>query len=504
MNTNQIPVFCRIALLFVGVLLVLTACGEQNTVIPAATSVVNPGIVAAIRTTPIAGKPGANSSTSNQLEACALVTQKEAEEALGGPVTVQRNVAAIMVFTECDYTIKTGNNRIRVELISKDANSYYTKSKKEAADYVLTDVAGLGDQAFKYSTNEGSDLYLTVLKGDNICRITVTKLADNDKQATALMQKAVGRLTNGGAVQPTPQSAASKTKITPVAVVTTAKSGSKTTSVAAVTTAKSGSSAPDGIIHVCTLLTQEEAAAVLSEPVTQVDASADAANFPQGSGTCNYVSESGGLTIKVNFSQLNKTDFEASMTDLNAQPVEGVGDTAFWGGNQLSILKGTVNLVIFPLTSKPDVTTPLDKAKAIAPKILGRLTTSKAAAALNSTAAPIVRTTDAEVPVYPGAQLVRNEANSFGTSNTYISTDSYAKVTGWIKKALEDKGWTSTYMIEAEPGVTIAVGGKATDGRIIQLTISGPQKAGRNAGEDAAGKQIELAPNSTMIELHFQ
>ena len=436
MSMSQIALFCRIALLFIAVTLVLAACGEQSSVPPAATNVINPGIATTTQITPVAGKPDTSNTTSGQLEACALVTQQEAEEALGSPSTVERHIATVMVFSECDYTVKQGEKRIRIELIVKGGNSYYTKTKKDVANYSPSDVAGLGDQAFKYSENEDSDFYLTVLKGDSVCRITVTNLKDNDKQATALMQKAVGRLTNGGTVPPTAQPAIKKT--TPVAAIATTvtKSGSNAPSIAPVTVANSGSNGPEVVVHVCSLLTRDEAAIVLGGPVDQMEASADGANFPQGSGTCDYTNQGGGLTIKVNFTQLNKSDFEATMKDLNAEPVAGVGDAAFWVGNELTILKGTVDLVIFPLNLTMDAATTLDKAKAIAPQILGRLAKSPAAAALTTTAAPIKRTTATEVPVYPGAQLVKNEVNSFGTSSTYISTDNYTNITGWIKKSL--------------------------------------------------------------------
>ena len=211
-NMSRTTLFIRIALLVVSVALLLTACGEQDTVAPAATSgaVVNTGIVATPQVTPVALKPGATNSPGSQLEACALVTQKEADEALGDPSILQKTAAPLAGFTECDFSVNKGEKHIRIELITRGGSAYYPKAKKDSSDYAPVDVAGLGDQAFKYSQNEGSDVILAVLKGNSVCRIKVSNLADNDKQVTALMRKAIGRLnsTGTGAIQPTSRTAA--------------------------------------------------------------------------------------------------------------------------------------------------------------------------------------------------------------------------------------------------------------------------------------------------------
>ena len=209
-NMSHIILFSRIALLVVSVTLLLTACGEQDAAVSAATSsaVVNTGITATPQVTPVAFKPGATNSPGSQLEACVLVTKKEADEAIGNPSTLQKHAAPLAGFTECDYAVNKSEKYIRIELITKGGSSYYNKTKKDSSDYVHADVAGLGDQAFKYSENGGSDVFLVVLKGDSVCRIKVSHLADNDKQVTTLMQKAIGRLTNAGVVQPTSRTVA--------------------------------------------------------------------------------------------------------------------------------------------------------------------------------------------------------------------------------------------------------------------------------------------------------
>jgi hypothetical protein len=209
-NMSQTTLFSRIALLVVSVTLLLTACGQQDTVAPAATSggSVNTGTVATPQVTPVAIKPGTTNSTSSQLDACALVTQKEADEAIGDPSTLEKHAAPLAGFTECDYSVNKGEKHIRIELISKGGGAYYSKAKAESSDYAPVDVAGLGDLAFKYSENEGSDVILAVLKGNSVCRIKVSNLTDNDKQVTDLMQKAIGHLAGTGAVQLTFQTAA--------------------------------------------------------------------------------------------------------------------------------------------------------------------------------------------------------------------------------------------------------------------------------------------------------
>ena len=40
-------------------------------------------------------------------------------------------------------------------------------------------------------------------------------------------------------------------------------------------------------------------------------------------------------------------------------------------------------------------------------------------------------------------QGIYYDVSSFGTLSTYVSTDSYSTITGWILKALEDNGWTA-------------------------------------------------------------
>ncbi len=190
---SQVILLCRITLLLVSVTLVLAACGEQTTVPPVANSLVNTPIVGTPLVNPIATKPGATSSTPGQIQACDLVIQKEADEALGSPSEKHENVLGGNTgFSACDYKVNDSKGKITISLGTKGADVIFTSNKAEQQS---VEVAGLGDRAFKYSKNEGTTLVLVVQKGNNLCQIKLEDLADSDTKATALMKKAIERLS---------------------------------------------------------------------------------------------------------------------------------------------------------------------------------------------------------------------------------------------------------------------------------------------------------------------
>lgn len=277
----------------------------------------------------------------------------------------------------------------------------------------------------------------------------------------------------------------------------TTSSPAKTTQKPGATTAKTAT----GVLHICSLLSKDEAAASLGGTVDVMDAASDALG-EFGQANCNYTTSTGGLTVQVSLTDQSKADFEKGFQSTNPQAVSGLGDAAFFLGGQLSTLKGRVVVVIFLLNPAKGSQT-LSNATILTQKILAAIgKTSRASDLTSSVAAGTGKqVTAADVPVYPGSVRV-NSDEAFGNQiATFTSTDSYATVVNWYKKLISDKSWTGSAALEPEADYTIVSAYKFTTDANSQLSVSieGPKKADRVAGSDANGSPIVLSPNATLI-----
>jgi hypothetical protein len=125
-------------------------------------------------------------------------------------------------------------------------------------------------------------------------------------------------------------------------------------------------------IDPCALVTKAEAEEALGAPVGEAEKPKEA-NIPPSLATCRYVAKSGQhvsvltITVRIGSSPSeSKSGFESTKEMFTgAQPVPGIGDDAFWFGDQLNVLKGKVYLIIGGVER--------DKAAALAQTALKRL-----------------------------------------------------------------------------------------------------------------------------------
>jgi len=138
--------------------------------------------------------------------------------------------------------------------------------------------------------------------------------------------------------------------------------------------------APAKAVSACTLLTQEEAAALLGEPVEKPTDSATGGTVTN----CNWMTPSFNMvgilvrlasspaeaeTVRQEARQQSK-----SLSGVDPEEVAGLGANAYWAGgniNQLNVFKGNYWLII--TASKGNSSDNLSLAKAVAEKALPRL-----------------------------------------------------------------------------------------------------------------------------------
>ncbi len=111
------------------------------------------------------------------------------------------------------------------------------------------------------------------------------------------------------------------------------------------------SDAPE--IDPCTLVTGDEAGSVLGASVAEGQRPSEA-NIPPRLVTCRYVAQRGEGMAVLTVMVRSSTNADEATTGFGmardqyegAQPVDGVGDEAFWLGNQLNVLEGPEYLII--------------------------------------------------------------------------------------------------------------------------------------------------------------
>lgn len=133
-------------------------------------------------------------------------------------------------------------------------------------------------------------------------------------------------------------------------------------------------------VSACSLLTQEEAAAILGEPVEKPTDSATG----QTVTNCNWMTPSFhmvGILVRLASSpaeaetvRLEARRQSKGLSGVDPQDVTGLGESAYWAGgdiNQLNVFKGNYWLII--TASKGKANDNLALAKAVAAKALPRL-----------------------------------------------------------------------------------------------------------------------------------
>jgi hypothetical protein len=138
----------------------------------------------------------------------------------------------------------------------------------------------------------------------------------------------------------------------------------------------------------CTLVTSAEAEAALGEPVGPPRS--ETRPTPGGEGSvCKFRSTARGksLSVNVHYSSTDLSGRAAGIKDnlkaagySNVHDVAGVGDSAVWGTNsvlgkpvgELTVLKGKAVMLVIIINGLPDSDSALDRAKALAAKVLPR------------------------------------------------------------------------------------------------------------------------------------
>jgi len=137
---------------------------------------------------------------------------------------------------------------------------------------------------------------------------------------------------------------------------------------------------PPKAVSACSLLTQEEAAAILGEAVEKPTNSATGGTV----SNCNWMTPSFhmvGILVRLAASpaEAETVRVEAhrqskSLSGVDPEDVTGLGEAAYWAGgniNQLNVFKGNYWLII--TASKGKASDNLALAKAVAEKALPRL-----------------------------------------------------------------------------------------------------------------------------------
>jgi hypothetical protein len=227
-----------------------------------------------------------------------------------------------------------------------------------------------------------------------------------------------------------------------------------------------------------------------------------------GSGSCTYSGTNPNtLAIVLNPNSQSIADFEDGAKKFQVPLVPGIGDAAYLLLDQLIVIKGTITVTVEYLRFGVGDDTLLADTKTVAQKVLDRLATGGLASNLTSTVAassskPV---TQADIPVYPGATRFNSEDSGIGILSSFTSPDSYEKIVAWYKQAFQDKEWLGSYVMEFEPGYTIASAAKSSNDGAIQThivaSIYGPKKADRQPRKDENDKPIILDPAATLIEV---
>ncbi|MET0424129.1 MAG: DUF3558 family protein, partial [Actinoplanes sp.] len=145
-------------------------------------------------------------------------------------------------------------------------------------------------------------------------------------------------------------------------------------SAAATAAATTGSAATSGLGSVkdggdipdpCTLLSEAEATDLTGRDVTQIDQ--DGAGAGDTTRFCQWQQDGGQLAVFL--SRTTAADFQSTIA--GAEPVDGVGEDAFWFSGHLYVLYGTVQIDVYSRGGEDPVN--LDDAQQVAKVLIPRV-----------------------------------------------------------------------------------------------------------------------------------
>jgi hypothetical protein len=139
--------------------------------------------------------------------------------------------------------------------------------------------------------------------------------------------------------------------------------------------------APAAPLSACSLLTIEEAAAIIGEPIEEPNESNSGSTVSNCNWSARSLSGRGlGILIRRAYSDAEAArvytearDQSKSLSNVDPQTVSGLGDNAYWAGgnlNQLNVFKGRYWLIIMAMAGQEDA---LRIAQQVAEKALERL-----------------------------------------------------------------------------------------------------------------------------------
>ncbi len=136
-------------------------------------------------------------------------------------------------------------------------------------------------------------------------------------------------------------------------VLACACGGTSDDSTGSTTAAESAAAEAMTTVDPCALVTASEAGAALGGAVGEPERPAEA-NLPPRLVTCRYVAQRGPgvavMSVMVRQGEReseSRIGFEQAMEQFpDAQAVDGIGEKAFWYGNQLNVLEGRIYLNI--------------------------------------------------------------------------------------------------------------------------------------------------------------
>ena len=135
----------------------------------------------------------ANSSSTNTIEACSLITEEEAKTILGAPVTKGMNAATMCQYVSASDELSKAGESVSIQLQPGAASEFenYVASMEKDLGVKTKPVTGVGDKAV---FAEGQ---LLVSTGKDFIIVVIGRKMNEDEQITAeknLALKAIERL----------------------------------------------------------------------------------------------------------------------------------------------------------------------------------------------------------------------------------------------------------------------------------------------------------------------
>jgi ABC-type Fe3+-hydroxamate transport system substrate-binding protein len=176
---DRVPRGVRLALVSAVLLIALASCGDDDSSSATATT--------ASGTPTTADAAGTSTTAPTAGDACRLVTEEEAADLLGGPVTADARSAGGV--DSCSYARDPATEGILAVTVTSQLD-YYEAQKANLPD--PTDVTGLGDEAVWDDTLD----QLLVRAGDQAFGVTWggNGITADQASAVALAQAIISRL----------------------------------------------------------------------------------------------------------------------------------------------------------------------------------------------------------------------------------------------------------------------------------------------------------------------